>query len=373
MDITGVGDTISGTYAVQYAYPGVIPIPNKITFWVDQIQLNTIGLTISITGQVAPQPAWVSERKTTTEVINITTQGATISFNRWSVITEIAVRQLPTGVRLRAWSMPFNLPAVPDELRPYTTPEDRGVLFDRYWQVDNTNGWLNEMYEPGGFTNLEVVNSYGISDTIVDVAVEPWTYGMFLATPNTLYYADRREYQPNLQETGLAAEPLYGLQVFRDAVKYGPTTYVILQGTPYANSVNVFQYRYVLNGTNSILPTGALGPINAGWRRGSPQPVVFPLVELGDYQFELQCQDNNGVLTYDVVPFRNAALYPLSTISTSTLVDQIQGIGFDSYGQLWLWNGSFAIPIIIAHDGYVLDATSSTIYVTEPYSSLQIS
>ena len=373
MDVTGEGDTISGTYAVQYANPGTLPIPNKLTFWVDQIELNTLGITISITGQVTPQPAWVNEQKTTTELISITEQGAFTSFNRWSVVTEIAVRQLSTGVRLRAWSMPFNLPAVPDTARPYTNPAERGVLFDRYWQIDNINGWLNESYEPGGFSNLEVIDSYGLSGTMVDVAVEPWTNGLFLASTNTLYYADRREYQPNLQDTGLVAEPLYGLQVFRDVLKYGPTTYVVLQGTPYANSINIFQYRYTVNGTNSILPDGALGPINAGWRRGAPQPVAFPLVTLGDYQFELECQDNNGVLTSDIYPFRNFQFTPLATIGTTTLIDSIRGIAFDSYGQLWVWNGLFALPLTLAHDGYVLDASTSTIYVTEPFSSLQIS
>src|SRR5271170_4986310 len=39
MDVTGEGDTISGTYAVQYANPGTLPIPNTLTFWVDQIEL----------------------------------------------------------------------------------------------------------------------------------------------------------------------------------------------------------------------------------------------------------------------------------------------------------------------------------------------
>lgn len=373
MNVIGAGDDISDTYAVRYASPGIIPIPNRVTFWLDQIGYHLISVTVTITGQVYPQPAWINEQKETTEIVTINNEGSAYSFNRWSSISNIAVRNLPVGVRLRAWSMPFNLPACADISRPYITPEDRRVIYNRYWQIDNANGWLNETYEPGGFTELEVVNSYKISDTIVDVAVEPNTNGMFLASGNTIFYADRREYQPSLLETGLRVEPLYGLQVSRDYSKYGATTYIILQATPYANASSIFQYRYTVNNDNSILPNGALGPINAGWRTGSPQSVSFPLVATGDYQFALECQDTNGVITSDILPFRNAILESLSTIDMTSSIDVIHGLAFDSYGKLWIWNGLYAIPLTLSHDGYVFDADTSTIYITEPVSSLQIS
>lgn len=373
MDVVGAGDDISNTYAVQYATPGILPVPNKLTFWLDQIGLHIINATVTVTGQTYPQPAWVNEQKSTTELLTINNEGSAYTINRWASVTSIAVRNLPVGVRLRAWSLPFNLPAAADLARPYVTPEDRRVLYSRYWQIDNTNGWLNEMYEPGGFTELEVVNSYKLNNQMIDVAVEPSTNGLYLASGNTLYYGDRREYQPSLLQTGLAVEPLYGLQVSRDISKYGPTSYVLLQGTPYASAGSIAQYRYTVDDTNSILPNGALGPINAGWRKTAPQTVSFPLTSVRDYNFKLECQDTNGIITHDVLPFRNAQFTSLSTISLTNLVDVIKGIAFDSYGKLWVWNGRFAIQLNIAYDGYVFDSNTAKIYVTEPFNSLQIS
>lgn len=373
IDVIGEGDDISRTYTVKYANPGNFIVPNKLTLWIDQIGLHLINVIVTVTGQINPKPAWVSEQKETVELIQITEEGVAYSFNRWASISEIVVRNLPVGVRLRGWSLPFNLPAAPDTSRPSSTVEDRNVLYSRYWQIDNTNAWLNEMYEPGGFTELTIVNSYAISDTLVDVAVEPFTNGMFLASSSKLYYVDRREYFPDLSNTGLFVEPLYGLQISRDDLKYGPITYVILKGVPYSGSGNIVQYRYVVNGVNSVLPDGSLGPINAGWRIGTPQAVSFPLLSTGDYIFQLQCQDNNGAITFDIVTFRNAAVTLLSTLDLSSSIDNIVGITFDSYGQLWVWNGSYIIPITLSHDGYVLDTDTGTIYTTEPFTSLQIS
>lgn len=378
-DVVGGGDPLSQVYAVQYAVPGDFPISNKLTLWLDQVGANTVSITITITGQTAPIPAWVFERRTTTEVLTISQEGVAYSRNRWASISSIAIRNLPVGVRLRGWSMPFNLPAAPDPGRPYATPDDRDVLYGRYWQIDNNNGRLNEMYDAGAFTGLEAINSYSIAGIMVDVAVEPYSNGMYVASANTLYYGDRREYQADLSETGLMSEPLYGLQVVPDITKIGPTRYVILSGVPYAKSVNAYNYRYTVLASDSlsvlysILPDGSLGPVNAGWRRGSPQPVSFALVNPGDYEFRLEMQDTNGATTYDVVPYRNAAFTPLKTIDMSSLVDNIVGLAFDSYGQLWAWNGSFAIPIKVHYDGYVFDADSKTIFVTEQFDSLQIS
>lgn len=398
-------------YTVQYAHPGAFPIPNKLTVWIDEIGFNLVNVTLTITGEVFPMSPWVSEQKITTEILNVTQEGGATSLNRWSNISNVTVRNLAPGMRLRGYSMPFNLYAVRDIARPYIKAADRGIEFPRYWKIDNNSLLLKEMYQVGLFTGMETVNSYtypiavpvgtnglqlepGNGDilledqsdfltqekvtinttdftTMTDVAVEPNSNGIFLSAANTIFYLDRREYQASLAGTGLTTEPLYGLQVYYDITKTGPTRFVILSATPYANSNNISQYRYVVNGTNSILPNGALGPINAGWRSGSPAIVTFPIVNIGDYIFQLQMQDINGNTTIDTIPFKAAILTPLVNIDMSS-VDIIKGMAYDSYGKLWIWNGSYAVPIDIHYDGYIYDPINTTIYVTEPFDSLQI-
>lgn len=357
---------------VQYTAPGTFPIPNKLIVWIDEIGRSLVNVTLTITGEIFPAAPWIQEQKITTEVLTMNQQGFATTLNRWSSISKIAIRNLSPGMRLRGYSMPFNLYATPDTARFYTSPEDRYTRFKRFWKIDNESGLLLELYQVGLLTGFEPINSYALPNAMVDVAVEPNTYGMFLASTNKIYYVDRREYQAPLAGTGLTVEPLYGLKVCYDITKTGPTRYVSLSATPYANSANIAQYRYVLNNTYTILPSGALGPLNAGWRIGAPQTVSFPLTNNGNYSFQLQMQDNNGTITYDIVPFLNAVLIPLKIIDMSTAIDKIVGMAYDSYGQLWIWNGSFAIPLDIHYDGYIYDPDNTTIYVTEPYTSLQI-
>lgn len=371
--ITGVGDPQAQVYAVQYATPGDLPIPNRLTLWMDQIGLNGVSVTLTIVGEIFPRPAWISERKTTTEIVSLNSEGYAVTRNRWVTIANIAVRGLPLGVRLRGWSIPFALPAEPDVARPYTTPQDRDVLFDRYWQISNDEKLLYEMYEADGFSGLEPANTYSLIDPLEDVAVEPFTNGLYAISQTKLYYADRREVLPDLKSTGLTAEPLFGLQVVPDPTKSGQTRYVQLSGIAYGNASSIFQYRYTVNGMHSILPNGALGPINAGWRRGSPETVSFALLNVGDYVFQLEMQDDNGNTTIDVVPYKNAVFTPLKQIDISGLVDNVAGIAFDSYNQLWIWTGSFAFPVTIHYDGYIFDSDSRNLFITDKYDSVQVS
>lgn len=385
--LIGSGDPQAQMYTVQYVAPGTFPIPNQLTLWVDQPGLNTPQVELTITGETAPQPAWIAERRKTIEVVKITGEGHAVTRNRWAVIDKIAVRGLPLGTRLRGWSMPFALPATPDDARPYSTPEDRDILFPRYWQISNSEELLKELYRAGGFTGLETVNTYSLNNDLIDVAVEPNTNGLYAVSANTLYYADRREFMPDTSLTGIPAEPMYGLQVAYDITKSGTIRYVTLSGVPYAAAENVAQYRYLVGidtsisesiggnaaFTNSILPDGSLGPLNFGWRGGPPQPISFPMLNIGDYQFRLECQDSSGTLTYDVVPWHNAMFMPLASLDLSNLIDVVAGLAFDSYGTLWIWNGSFAIPVTIHYDGYVYDPDTKKIFLTDSYDSVQIS
>ena len=375
--IIGTGDEISQEFAVQYVEPGEFPIPNKLTLWMDQVGLNQAFVTLTIVGQVVPKPAWAAERKLTTEVMNITREGISYTRNRWASIQKIAVRGLPNGVRLRGWSMPFNLPAAHDLMRPVTLPEDRQVLYNRYWDVNG--GLLREMYMSGGLGGLELYSSYAISDPLISVAPEPYTYGMYSISESTLYYSDRREIVPRLDDTGLAVEPLFGLQISNDISKTGDTRYVILSAIPYSKADQILQYRYLMikhgsvQAASAILPDGSLAPGDRGWRAGKPTRVSVPLLESGDYQFKLELQDTSGVTTVDVVPWRNASFSPETSIDISGLISTPKAVAFDSYGNLWVWTGSFAIRLRIHCDAYVLDIESQTIFTTDQYDLVQIS
>lgn len=371
--VIGVGDDRSKSFAVQYVQPGAFPISNKLTLWLDQIGLNEISVTLTITGTVTPKPAWFRERKKTTEVLTIDGQGAFISRNRWDSIDSIAIRGLPIGVRLRGWSMPFGLPASPDLFRPYSTPQDRDVLFPRYWQISSSENLLKEMYRAVGFTGLVSVNSYVYTDPLLGVAVEPNTYGLYTLSGTKLYYMDRREVIPmTMIDTGINIEPPFGLQIQLDITRTGTIRYIVLSGVPYSRAGNIVQYRYLMNGVSSILPDGSLGPANAGWRDGPPKSVSIPLLTTGDYLFTLQMQESTGIFTEDIVAWRNPVFTPLASIDISTMIDNPMDLAFDSYGALWVWNGVYAIPITIHYDAYVFDQDLQTVFTTDQYDSLTV-
>lgn len=377
--VTGVGDDREQSYATQYATPGAMPIPNTLTLWLDQLGLNQPSVIVTIVGETFPRPAWLSERTKTTEVMTLSSEGYAVTRNRWATIDQIAVRNLPTGMRLRGWGIPFNLPAVPDVARPYTHPAYRDRLFDRYWVISNDNNRFEEDYLAVGFTGLEMLTLRPLTESLMDIAVEPNTYGLFMASKTTLYYTDRREVCPKLVGTGLATEPLYGLQVVIDPTASGSNPYVLLSGAPYANSGSIVQYRYTFsspaNIESCILPDGSVidKTADAGWRGGPPQQVKIPLLMTGSYMFILECQDNNGVVTHDSVPFESQAFSPEVSIDITTMFDDVAGMAFDSYGTLWVWTGSFALPIKIRYNGYVIDAPNKTIYVTDAFDTLTIS
>lgn len=374
--LTGIGDTQALVWAVQYAYPsGIVtpfPVPNVLSVWVDQLTIYQSNVVLTIVGEIHPQPAWVAERKTTTEVITISGEGFAQTHNRWSNIHQVAVRGLPQGARIRGYCMPFNLPAVPDLARPFTTPQDRLLTFNRYWEIDNSDGLLKEVYDYSGFAGMLTYQSYLLNDTLIDVAVEPNTNGIFAVSGTKLYYADRREVMPSLLGTGLMAEPFYGLSVTYDDTKTGLTRYVVLAATAYATASSLFQYRYTVNGANSVLPNGALGPMNQGWRIGTPIAVSVPMLQSGNYTFRLEQQDASGNTVVDVVPWHNPEFTPLASLDITDLTDTVASIAFDDYGTLWFWNGTFITPVVIHYNAYVFDQASQMIFATDSFDALEV-
>lgn len=377
-ELIGEGDSLLQSYAVKYAAPGALLIPNQLTLWLDQLGLNQVSVTVTIVGETVPQPAWFAERSKTTEILTLNSEGVAATRNRWATIDRVAVRDLPTGVRLRGWGIPFALPACVDKARPYTDPAYRDRIFPRYWVISNDNNRLEEDFLAIGFTGLEMLTSRRLTDTLVDIAVEPNTNGLFAASETSLYYLDRRESMPLLAGTGIITDPLFGLQISLDSTVEGSTPIVVLSGTPYARSSEIVQYRYTMTDPTNILwgilPDGSIAHItnDVAWRVGVPQQVSLPLLVPGSYSFTLECQDTSGVVTIDLVPYQNQAFAPLAVLDLSKIIDNVQGIAFDSYNRLWIWTGSFAIPIKIHYDAYVFDSFGKIIYTTESHESLAI-
>lgn len=374
--LIGVGNELAQEFAVQYVAPGDFPIPNRLTLWLDLLGLNQVFINLTVTGEVAPRPAWAAERKLTTEVINIASEGVAYSRNRWASIKSIAVRGLPIGVRLRGWSMPFNLPASPDPQRAFALPEDRNVLYNRYWQPEGN--LLKESYMASGLSGLELFTSYLTNESLLDTSVEPYTYGLYSISDSSLFYSDRREKSPRMDTTGLTREPLFGLQVENDLSQEGAVRYITLSGIPYARASEILQYRYLMveldsiSSTRSILPDGSFGPPDRGWRSGPPTSVSVPLIEIGDYIFRLEMQDKRGDTTVDVMPWKNHSFEPSVAIDISSIVATPKGIAFDSYSNLWIWTGSFALRLKVHYDGYIFDPDSQTIFTTDNYDTLQV-
>jgi hypothetical protein len=215
---------------------------------------------------------------------------------------------------------------------------------------------------------------------MVDLAVEPNTNGLFTTDGSSLYYIDRRTPMPNnLVETGVTQEPAYGINVWNDYSKPGDTTYAYISPVAGATASTVTQYRYVVEDPNGnvfvLLPTSVLQAYtgSTGWTQGTPTAVSFPLTVFGTYVISLECLGSFNAKTTDTFPFNNLAINPLGSVtSLASLVPSIQGIAFDAYDKLWIWTGQFAIPVKISYDAYVWDASTRTIYATDPYYALVI-
>lgn len=379
MDVTGTGDDVNQIWDVKVqTLTDPLGIPNKLTFWVDGIGVRPSSVAVLVEGEVYPRPAWANQRKQAAESLTLPTQGQAATKFIWELVTRITVTGLPSGARLRCWSIPFNLPACLDSQRPYTHPTFRDVQFDRYWQIAPLENLVKETYNPGNYSDLEYVESFSCSP-MLDLAVEPGTWGIFGATKSSLLYWDRRAPMPNhLDEVALTAEPLFGLHVEYDPQLSGQTRYVSITPEPYARASSLFESRYILRDPHqnlfALLPDGSLVPYTggAGWQRGAPQSLKMPLADTGTYVITLECMDKNGVLSYDSFPYANFALAPLSAISVSQLVPEIKGIAFDSLERLWIWDGDFAIPVKVLYKAFIYDDETRTIYLTDPATSVTV-
>lgn len=370
--------TIDGT-GIPQTLALNMPVPNKLTFWLDHLSGADVAVQIRVTGEIFSETVWVSEDAPHGEEIMLVDEGPSQSKLVWQSVSSITVHGLPAGARLRVYGLPFGLDGVPDQMRPYHDYNWRGLVFPRYWTIDGQ--LIKEVYVRNRFAGFEYAQSYLSNEIPTAIAVEPNTYGLFVATNNRLYYADRREPMPLLDyltQTGISVEPLYGLVCGHDTSHTGSVRYLHIAATPYAGASNLVRYRYLLMDHFGVVyaldSNGYLLEYHssAGWRPGPPTTVNVPLTQTGTYVVTLETMDTNNVITRDYYPFSNLEFYPLADLDMTTIVPEVKGLAFDSKHQLWVWTGSFAVPLKLHYDGYVIDTNSQSVYLTDEYSQVRL-
>lgn len=356
---------------------GTLPLPNCLTFRIKGLGPVTQTITISITGELDPPAVWPQDVQVKNEVLLLSDDGYYQTDSVWSSISAIDINGLPVACQFICFNLPVGLEAEPDPDRPYTHFAYRGVAFPRYWQLDDL--LLFEVFQRNRLAGPETYQTYHLPATMVDIAVEPNTGGLFLTDGTKLYYIDRRTPMPdNLQETGLTVEPAFGLNVWYDYTQPGDTKYAFIQPVPMATASQVTQYRYIVEDPSGVLfvllPTGVLSEYTGtqGWTQGQPSSVSFPMLKTGTYLISIEMLGTFNAKTTDVFPFPNFAANMLATIDVSNTVPSVQGLAFDAYDKLWLWTGQFAVPIHISYDAYVWDPSTRTIYATDKYTQLVI-
>lgn len=375
--ITGVGDTFHHAWAAQRVGPFTPPFAGRVHFWVDQPGQFAVNLTVRITGQRAPMPAWSDALVTTSEKVVINSLGWASSKFGWAYISQIEVLNLPSGLTLSGYSSMLTLPMQPDPNRTYTDPAHRDIAYDRYWQYDG--GFLTEQYMESNYNGWRFAQSYVTGNALSALAVEPYTWGMFAASGTTLYYFDRREPLPsNLSASALTREPYYGLDIVVDETQLTPIRIVVLNPLAYSGAPTVTKWRYVVQtpdgNTYALTPDGVFAEFTptAGWRTGIPPALTIPLGAIGTYVFSLQAVGTDGTIVQDSTPWPNFPFAPLATIDLSSVVSQIQGLAFDDVGQLWVWDGTTATPLQLHYDAYVIDQGTQAIYLTDWVDGLTI-
>jgi hypothetical protein len=370
---TGFFITLSNDFNVT------LPISNKLSFWLDSNQEPVLFVDIAITGVPYPQSPWnASKPLEIMEEVQMSSDGYVETVNNWVSITNITVRNLPTASVLTCRSINFNLSHILDDTRPVSLAGFRGVTFNRYWSVNLQENLLKEQYLLDNLSGLVYYQSYNLSQSVSCLALEPNTWGGLLGGGTNLYYFDKREPMPNLAGTGLKTEPCYGLDVYYDITRPGNARNAVIRPVPYKNANTVSKYRIVIqNPDNSqivLLQDGSYLPLNSGvgWFVGQPKTTNLLLNQIGLYTITLQCIDSTGTITFDIFPYENFDVSTIikGTYDLSSLVVKIVGIAYDFLGQLWVYDGVWAVPIAPYYNGYVLDPLGRMIYMTDSWDQI---
>ncbi len=368
---TLAGDGTPKTATAALAIPGVLH------FWLEGMAESQDHVSVVVRGHKHPRVFWAGDDVAWTETLDLAEEGYYKTATTWAEIDTVEVNELPAGATLKAALFPFAFDYENDPSRPYIHPAYRDARFRRYWTIDDL--LVKEVFFVSRYGGYETFQCYAPPRPVSGLAVEPNTRGMLLWDSTTLYYADRREPMPDkLDRTVLIKEPLYGIAVSLDPFRSGEVRFVNIAPFAFDGSAQMTQYRYLVetpDGDTKILtPEGRVLELSGavGWRRGAPKGLSFPLIATGTYLFTLECIGAQGEITRDVFPFANADVAPLATLDLTGLIPEVQGVGFDSRQRLWAWTGSFLVPLKFRYDGYVWDADSRTVYLTDAYSKVEV-
>lgn len=355
-----------------------LPIPSKLSLWLDG--LNAPGaIDILITGIAYPRSAWQSRRTLTSETVSYRqAEGLLTTRTVWYSIESIVVRNAPVGAHLAVWHMPFNLPSVLDAARPYTHSNYRGKLFDRYWT--RAGNWLNETFYGGTSVGFANVTSYGIPEPIEDIAIDPSAYTLLAVSTSKLYTIDRRAVMPGrLELTAITSDPVFSVNVVSDPGTPSATArYVEFQVLAHDAETTPRSFRFILEDPNGgVVCVDAKGNFitysgGSGWSSGAPRNVTIPLQVEGTYVVTLESIDMAGLLTADRFPYPNLNVNVVSTLDLTTILPEAKGIARDSLEQLWIWTGTYAIPVQLHFDAYIYDSNSRTVFLTDPFEQVKV-
>jgi hypothetical protein len=374
--------TSNNFYPIQYyGDEYTLAIPNNLTFVTSLSTQEVYAINVEIKGTKYPNQPWANSNNVDVEFITITQDGVTEGIDCWQTITSITVRGLPVNNHLDVYCMQFKLPVVPDTARPYYDPRERYAIYSRYWQVDTENNILRELYSTDNLTGLEINKVYSRASGITDIACEPNTWGAVTVSGTSIIYIDRREPIPDtLLETGIYAEPLYGLNVYYDTFLDDGKSFII-RPVAYNGASTCIAYRLSIN-SNLIYDAIAGGFVSdapnlplVGWNTGQPTIIGISPAEFStDYLVTLQCKDIKGNVTTDVFPYViNSFSGPGLALSTSSLAgigNYAIGVSYDIFDNLWIWDGNVAIPLKPYYNGYILDTDNATLYLTDKWDSV---
>jgi hypothetical protein len=366
--------------------PGVLPIPNRISFWTQDWGAGSTVLRVIITGVTWPRNLWPGTDSRISESFVVTQEGLSRSQNVWYSISSIHVYGLPEGAQMQVYAIEMNLPSVPDQTRPYMTWDDRETQLDRYWRV-TPSALVESYYENSArsFPDLPVIRMVSCQVPISDLAIEPFTFGaLALQSPAgslpVLLYFDRREPLPEkLAVSALTAEPNYGLSVaLADDGSLIPT--VVLTTQAYANAGSESSHRYSVTDPDGIqtiyFKSPTLGWVQRPfdtyfWSPGAPASgIEFPLTKFGTYVFRLETRSGSGTVLSDATPFLNQALD--NSIAFELNIPDARGIGYDYAQRLWIWDGYFLQPFTLQFDGYLFDPLTRSLYLTGQFDSVEV-
>jgi hypothetical protein len=366
--------------------PGVLPIPNRVSFWTQDWGPHPQVVRVIITGQTWPRSLWPGPDRTVSESFVVTREGLSRSQNVWYSIDSVLVYGLPAGASMQVYAIEMNLPAVPDLARPYMAWNDRETTLDRYWNVTPVS-LVESYYENGSrsFPNLPLIRSIRCQVPVNDVAIEPFTFGaVALQAPAgsspVLLYFDRREPLPDqLAVSAVTQEPNYGLvATLADDGMVLPK--VVLETQAYGGAGSEASHRYVITDPEGFeyiyFRSSSLGWVQRAfdpyfWVSGAPPSgIEFPLTKIGTYIFKLETRDAAGTVLYDAAPFLNGSL-DSSAVFELNLPDA-RGIGYDYAQRLWVWDGYFLQPFILRYEAYVFDPPTRSLYLTNTFDTLQV-